>query len=51
MVNLSISIPLNLVRWLEEYAIEHKLYTNGRPSIGKAASLRLQEQYNKEAKQ
>ena len=47
-VNFSISIPSHLIDWLEKYAIKNGLYTNGRPSINKAASKKLEEMERKE---
>jgi Arc/MetJ-type ribon-helix-helix transcriptional regulator len=47
-VNFSVSIPSPLVDWLERYAIECGLYTNGKPSVNKAAAKKLEDLYNKE---
>jgi|WetSurMetagenome_2_1015567.scaffolds.fasta_scaffold636784_2 hypothetical protein len=50
MVNLSTSIPFDVAKWLEDFAKLKNLYTNGKPSLGKAASLKLQEVHEKELK-
>jgi hypothetical protein len=50
MVNLSFSIPFDVASWLEKYAVDHNLLTNGKPSIGKAASIKLQQQHIQESK-
>lgn len=47
-VNFSISIPSHLIDWLYKKAESKKLYTNGKPSINKAASVILEELYKKE---
>jgi hypothetical protein len=50
MVNQSISISFEVAQWLELFARENKLFSNGKPSIGKAASVKLQKMYEQEIK-
>jgi hypothetical protein len=50
MVNISTSLSFDVAKWLEDFAIARNLYTNGKPSLGKAASLKLQDVFEKELK-
>jgi hypothetical protein len=50
MVNISTSLSFDVAKWLEDFAKERNLYTNGKLSIGKAAALKLQDVFEKELK-
>jgi hypothetical protein len=43
MVSISLSLPLDVANWLENFARERNLYTNGKLSVGKAAAVKLEE--------